>query len=94
MSVYDIDPDTGLTRERMAGDNLPEPRVFCTVKGHKDGQHSKACVPAADPNDAHLRLFRAIIGLCPICDNPEEHEHEEEAIEEERDVGAKTQEQD
>lgn len=48
---------------------------YCTVLGHKMGDHDQACVPAAVPGNPELRLFRAIMGLCPDCNRTEEHEH-------------------
>jgi hypothetical protein len=48
---------------------------YCTVLGHKAGDHDQACIPDAVPDCPELRLIRAIWGLCPDCNNPEEHEH-------------------
>jgi hypothetical protein len=49
--------------------------IYCT-KFHKDGEHDQSCMPPANPNNPELRLMRAIWGLCPYCDNTEEHNHE------------------
>jgi hypothetical protein len=50
---------------------------YCTKPGerHRPGQHDRTCVPAPDPGNPELKLLRAIYGLCPYCDNEQEHEH-------------------
>ena len=48
--------------------------IYCT-KFHRDGEHDQSCIPPAEPKNKELRLIRAIWGLCPDCDNKEEHEH-------------------
>lgn len=50
-------------------------RLYCTNPEHGDGEHDKSCTPPADPGNPELRLIRAIFGLCPDCDNPDDHEH-------------------
>lgn len=52
--------------------------TYCTDPSHRDGEHSAACTPPADPANPELRLLRAIFGLCGLCDRTEEHEHEED----------------
>jgi hypothetical protein len=44
-------------------------------KGHRQDQHTAACIPAADPRDKDLRLIRAVFGLCPDCDRTDVHSH-------------------
>ena len=50
-------------------------RVYCTNPVHRDGDHDPSCIPPAEPDNPELRLMRAIWGLCPDCDDTEEHEH-------------------
>jgi hypothetical protein len=51
------------------GRHLPCPQ------GHKPGEHDASCMPPADPDNADLRLLRAIYGLCPLCDRTDQHGH-------------------
>jgi hypothetical protein len=50
-------------------------RVYCTNPEHKDGEHTAACTPPAEPCNKELRLIRAIFGLCPDCDRTSRHDH-------------------
>jgi hypothetical protein len=53
-------------------------RIYCTNPDHQPGEHDRTCMPAAEPDNPELRLLRVIFGMCPYCDNPDEHEHETE----------------
>lgn len=50
-------------------------RTYCTNPEHGDGEHDQSCVPPAEPDNPELRLYRAIYGLCPFCNQTEEHDH-------------------
>lgn len=50
-------------------------KLGCTNRAHRPGDHDATCVPPAAPDDAALSLLRAIYGLCPLCDNTDEHGH-------------------
>lgn len=70
----------------MGSDEGPNDRTSPEDRGvdveptcnHENGHHDISCIPSADPNNGEVRLLRAIYGLCPLCDDNNEHSHSDE----------------